>query len=246
MQSSLAEPSLMRHRAIRYTKGTALLGLSLLFAAVAGCGAPPPTALHSSEHPALPAKGAVRYRMDDERSEVLIWVRSEGPLAYLGHNHILQVGALTGELWLAPDPQRSVFRLAFPVAALRLDEPARRAQQGAGYEETLSAEDIAGTRAHLLDAALLDGNEFPQIELYSESISGSGTDWIAHTIIQVRTFSGHVDIPVQLESTPDQVTVSGEFTVTHAMLGLVPHSALLGSLRVAEPLRIRFRLVAMR
>lgn len=129
---------------------------------------------------------------------------------------------------------------------MRLDEPERREQQGAGYEEALSAEDIAGTRTHMLDAALLDGADYPEIAIYSESISGSGTTWIAHTIIQVRSFRARVDVPVEMESRPDQVILSGEFAVTHAMLGLVPHSALLGSLRVAEPLRVRFRIVASR
>jgi len=156
------------------------------------------------------------------------------------------VGQLAGELWLAPDPRRSVFTLSFPVAALRLDEPERRAQQGAGYEEALSAEDIAGTRAHLLDGALLDATDYPEIVLYSESISGADAGWIAHTLIHVRSFSAHVDVPVKLETSPERVTLTGEFTVTHAMLGLVPHSALLGSLRVAQPLRIRFRITASR
>lgn len=244
MQSSLNDFRSMRLRVFGYIKGT--WGLVPLLTLLAACTAPAPATQNSTPRPAAPAADAVRYRIDGERSEVLVWVRSDGPLANLGHNHIIQVGELAGELWLPPDPRRAAFRLAFPVAALRLDEPERRAQQGAGYEESLSAEDIAGTRIHMLDAALLDGANYPQIELYCESVSPSGAGWIAHTIIKVRSLSARVDIPIQLDSTANTLTASGEFTVTHEMLGLVPHSALLGSLRVAQPLRIRFRILASR
>jgi hypothetical protein len=188
----------------------------------------------------------VRYQIDGAHSQVLIWVSRDGALAELGHNHILEIAQLSGALWLAPDPRRSVFSLRFPVAALRLDEPAQRAQQGSGYEESLSAEDIAGTRAHMLDAPLLDGADYPLIELDSESISGADSGWVAHTAVRVRAYSAHIEVPVQMESSADQLSLNGEFTVTHAALGLVPHSALLGSLRVAEPIRIRYHILARR
>jgi hypothetical protein len=232
-------------RCLGHIKGTAACSLVVLLLATA-CSAPPPAPNSLAPRPAAPAPGAVHYHIDGEHSEVLIWVTSDGPMAQLGHNHVIEVADLSGELWLAAEPQRSVFDLEFPVAALRLDEPQRRAQQGSGYEESLSEEDIAGTRAHMLDVPLLDGAGYPQIELYSESISGSAAGWTAHTIIRVRAYSARVDVPVLLESARDQVTLSGEFTVTHAALGLIPHSALLGALRVAEPLRIRFHIIARR
>jgi hypothetical protein len=218
----------------------------LLALLAVACSTPPAINRSSAPRPAAPPPGAVHYRIDGEHSEVLIWATSEGPMAQLGHNHVIEVAGLSGELWLAAERQRSVFDLKFPVAALRLDEPQRRAQQGSGYEETLSTEDIAGTRSHMLDAALLDGDDYPEIELYSESISGSAAGWLARTVIRVRAFNAYVDIPVQLDSGADQLVLSGEFTVTHAALGLVPHSALLGALRVAQPLRIRFRIIARR
>jgi len=245
MQSGQAQHGSAPSQGLRHIKGTLAQGLAALLL-VSACSAPPPSPTASAQRAAAPAPGAVHYQVDGEHSEVLIWVSREGALAELGHNHIIEVAELSGELWLAPEPERSVFSLRFPVAALRLDEPARRAQQGSGYEETLSDEDIAGTRAHMLDAPLLDGADYPLIELDSESISRVDSGWVAHTAIRVRAYSAHVDVPVQLESAPDQLIVSGQFTLTHAALGLVPHSALLGSLRVAEPLRIRFRIIARR
>lgn len=245
MQTSRAQRFAALLRRFRHIKGTVTQALVVLLL-LGACSAPPPSPGSAAPRSPQPAPGSVRYRIDGAHSEVLIWVMSDGPMAQLGHNHVIEVAGLNGELWLAAEPQRSVFTLEFPVAALRLDEPQRREQQGSGYEETLSEEDIAGTRTHMLDTPMLDGAEYPLIQLYSESISRADSGWIAHTVIRVRAYNARVDIPVQMESLADQVHLSGEFTVTHAALGLVPHSALLGALRVAEPLRIRFHIIARR
>jgi hypothetical protein len=245
MQTSQAQQFKAPLRRLGHIKGTIAQSLLVLLL-VSACGAPSPLPGSAPQRRAAPAPGAVRYQIDGAHSEVLLWVSRDGALAELGHNHILEIAQLSGEVWLAPDPLRSVFSMRFPVAALRLDEPARRAQQGSGYEETLSTEDIAGTRTHMLDVPLLDGADYPLIELDSESISSADAGWIAHTAIRVRAYSAHIDVPVQMESIADQLSLSGEFSVTHAALGLVPHSALLGSLRVAEPIRIRFHLLAHR
>jgi hypothetical protein len=234
-----------RSQRIRHIKGTIIRSLAVLLL-VTACSAPPTSPGRAALRAAAPAPGAVRYQIDGTRSEVLIWLTRGGALAQLGHNHIIEVAQLSGELWLADERQRSVFSLRFPVAALRLDEPLRRAQQGSGYEETLSEDDIAGTRLHMLDTASLAGADYPLIELASESISQADTGWVAHTAIQVRAFRAHIEVPVQLVSASDEITLSGEFTITHAALGLVPHSALLGALRVAEPIRVRFHISARR
>ena len=42
----------------------------------------------------------------------------------------------------------------------------------------------------------------------------------------------------------DELTVSGEFDLTHSQLGLTPYSVALGALRVAERMHVRYRLVA--
>jgi hypothetical protein len=245
MQTSRAWHFQALSQRFRHRKGTVACGLVVLLLATA-CSAPPSLPNGVAPRPAVPVPGSVRYHIDGAHSEVLIWVTRDGPMAQLGHNHVIEVAGLNGDLWLAAEPQRSVFSLEFPVAALRLDEPQRREQQGSGYEESLSEEDIAGTRTHMLDTPILDGAEYPLIQLYSESISRADAGWIAHTLIRVRAYNARVDVPVQMESLAEQVTLSGEFTVTHAALGLVPHSALLGSLRVAEPLRIRFHIIARR
>jgi hypothetical protein len=179
----------------------------------------------------------VRYRDDPQRSEVLILVYRDGRLASLGHNHVLAVRELSGEVVLADDVTQSSWQLDFPVAALSVDEPQLRAAQGAEFQTTLDASAVAGTREHM---------RYPTIHLQSEQVTGVADALSVTTRIVVRDHAGEVEVPVALQRSSDELTASGEFDLTHAELGLTPYSVALGALRVADRMQVRYRLVAQR
>jgi hypothetical protein len=62
----------------------------------------------------------------------------------------------------------------------------------------------------------------------------------------VRDTTALVEVPVAMQHTDDELTVSGEFDLTHSQLGLTPYSVALGALRVAERMHVRYRLIATR
>jgi hypothetical protein len=62
----------------------------------------------------------------------------------------------------------------------------------------------------------------------------------------VRDHAAEVELPVTLQTSPETLTASGEFDLTHAELGLTPYSVALGALRVADRMHVRYRLVAQR
>jgi polyisoprenoid-binding protein YceI len=201
--------------------------------------APPPAA-------AAPAAASVRYRVDAARSEVLILVYRDGRLATLGHNHVLAVRDLSGEVVVAADLTQSSWQLEFPVAALSVDEPQLRAAQGAEFHTTIDAAAIAGTRDHMLGPLLLDAAHYPAIHLQSEQVHSEADGLRVSTRIVVRDHAVQVEVPVALQRSPDELTASGDFDLTHAELGLTPYSVALGALRVAERMHVRYRLVAQR
>jgi polyisoprenoid-binding protein YceI len=195
--------------------------------------------------PAAPAP-AERYRIDAARSEVLILVYRDGRLASLGHNHVVAVRQLSGEVAWAADPARCRWQLDFPVAALSVDEPQLRAAQGEEFQTRVDAAAIAGTRDHMLGAALLDAARYPVIHLQSQQIRTEAGGLRMDTRIVVRDHTLQVDLPVTLQQSADELIASGEFDLTHAELGLTPYSVALGALRVAERMHVRYRLVAQR
>jgi hypothetical protein len=186
------------------------------------------------------------YRINAERSQVLILVYRDGPMAKMGHNHVLSVHGLAGDVTMPADVSQSSFRLQFPVAAISVDEPALRAQQGEDFTAPVDSASIDGTRGHMLGEKLLDATRFPLIRLASGPLRAEGEHWLVTLHITVRDHDSSIEVPVTLVSTADELSASGEFDLTHAQLGLTPYSVGLGALRVAETIHIRYSLLAQR
>ena len=205
--------------------------------------------------PARPAQpGAVspapaaarRYVIDSQRSQVLVLAYRDGPMAHLGHNHVIAVRELSGSVVLTDEPTQTSFTMDFPVESLSVDDPALRASLGADFQSTVDEAAVAGTRDHMLGASLLNSKQYPTIHLQSRQIHNAADGLHAVTGIVVRDTSSQADIPVSLQSSDDDLTASGEFDLTHSQLGLTPYSVALGALRVAERMHVRYRLVGHR
>jgi hypothetical protein len=220
----------------------------LCLLAIAACRtAPPPPAAPPPPLPPPVVPAVLKhYRLDAERSQVLVLVFRDGPMAKLGHNHVLSVHDLSGDVALLNDLSDASFWLEFPVAAMSVDEPALRAQQGDEFSSTLDAASIEGTRGHMLGEKLLDAARYPAIRVQSGALRAEGDHWLVTLHITVRDHESIAEVPVALTASEQQLTATGEFDLTHALLGLTPYSVGLGALRVAETIHIRYRLIAQR
>jgi polyisoprenoid-binding protein YceI len=217
---------------------------------LAACHAPPgsrappgtPSAAPLPAHPAAIA----HYRVDPEHSEVLISVFRDGPLAALGHDHLIAVRALDGRIALPADPALATFALEFPVARLLVDDPALRAAAGPAFQAPIEAASVQGTRSHMLGGSLLDAAHFPRIRLESRQIRAEGDHWLAAVSIVVRAHDDQAVLPVSLALSGDTLVASGDFDLDHRELGLTPYSVALGALKVAERMHVRYRVLARR
>jgi hypothetical protein len=198
-----------------------------LLALLSACRTPPAVEQRGSAPVAATVSGSVLYSVDDAASQVLLQVYREGPMASLGHNHIIAVRELHGSVQLHDDMSRSSFEMQFPVTALAVDEPELRTQSGPDFSSIVSDSAREGTRSNMLGEKLLQAASNPGITLKSEHVTTAGTGWMV------------------LEE-GDQLTASGEFAVLQTSLGLTPYSALFGALRVADEIKVRFRIVAQR
>jgi hypothetical protein len=224
--------------------------LLLLLAACAPAPRAPPIAppvvpaAAGGARPEGPAAGATRYRVDPARSEVRVLVYRAGPLARLGHNHVLTSHALEGRVLLAGTDGcgRGEFRLALPAASLRVDEPAARAEEGGEFAG--DAGDVAGTTAHLLGSAVLDATRYPTIGITGSAERGPD-GLLARLSVSVRGGRTELTVPVACRLEGGLLTVAGGFGTTHAALGLVPYRIGLGALAVREDLELRFRILAV-
>jgi hypothetical protein len=168
-----------------------------------------------------------------------------GLLESHGHNHVLISRDLSGEIHLPPDRRGGSFELSLAVVTLAIDEPVARREEGAGFESEPSAADIEGTRGNLLGSRVLNAAAFPRL-----TVSGVGTGTPGPETVDARIeVAGRIaaiTLPVRVEASADELTVSGQFVISQTSLGLTPFSVGLGALQVRDELRIRFRIVANR
>lgn len=221
-------------------------GAAVLALALAGCGAPQP-------RPGAPGPGAVRppaepgahYRIDPTRSELRVLVHRAGPMAALGHNHVLSTRSIQGWALFDGTPAHAAFFMSLPVASFVVDDPALRAAEGADFAEPVGEDARSGTRHNLLGPAVLDASRFPAITLRSVRIESGAGVLEATVAIEVAGHESQALVPFALDaSAPGRLAAEGAVTLRQSALGLTPFSVFLGALRVEDDLRIEFRIAA--
>lgn len=193
--------------------------------------------------PELPV-GYSRYAVIAGESEVRALVFRDGPMARLGHNHVVSSHGLQGSIDLGGKRQEPRFSIVLPVESFTVDDAAARAEEGDEFQGVVADDAIAGTRRNLLGEALLDAVHFPDIRLTSRRVAGTAPDVPVTLVLQVKGTTRELHVPVHVEQLPGEVRATGQLTVTHAELGLTPFSVMGGLLSVKDDIRLRFRIVA--
>lgn len=193
--------------------------------------------------PTIP-QGARAFDIDPARSAVKILVRRAGPLAKLGHYHVLTSGDLAGVAWQGRDPVDSGFELRIPVRSLVVDDPAARASAGPEFAGEVPQDARQDTYQNLLRPEVLDATTYPEIVVHASSLGGSWSRPVAIAEIALKGVTRTIEVPLELERSGPALTARGTFRVRQTDFGLKPFSAAGGAIQVADELDIRFEIVA--
>ena len=225
----------------------ALLPVALL----AACAQPPPHAPADTTAPPLPERvyrdaareGEAVYRVDPQRSRVLMRTGREGSMKAAGHDHVIASVDLEGLVLVSADPGKSRADLRLPLQKLVVDEPAYRKRFG--LEPELPASAIEGTTRNMQDK-VLESSLFPWATASVRLLSSEQEMAELDVTITLHGTSFDYRLPAAITPDPDTLTVSGSMTIRHADFGLTPYSAAGGLLRVAEDIEVVFEVVAER
>ncbi len=220
--------------------------LIALLALPCGCALPPkvlPPAAPAAPV-AAPAGPYERYEIVGSRVEVRVY--RDGPMASLGHNHLISSDALAGTIDLRDPLTDSRFQLELPLDSLVVDDATARAAAGAEFAKEVPTADREGTRRNMLGSSVLDAVLEPVIRLSAEGLEGGPADMMARIRVGIRGEERIVTVPVSVELGDGQISVHAKFTLHHADLGLTPFSVALGALRVRDDIDIDCRLLARR
>ena len=189
-------------------------------------------------------QGARAFDVDPARSEVIILVRRAGPLAKLGHNHVITSGEESGLLWRGRDPAGSGFELRIPVRSLVVDDPATRAAAGPEFAGEVPQTAREGTYQNMLRPEVLDATTYPEIVVHANSLAGSWSQPVAKAEATLKGVTRTIVIPVHLEESGSTLKARGAFSILQTDFGLTPFSVAGGAIQVADGVDIRFEIVA--
>jgi polyisoprenoid-binding protein YceI len=217
------------------------LGAAVLLV-VAGCGTRP--SAPAQVVGVTPPAGTTPFQLDANASEIWLFLHADGPMAKIGHTHVITTHGLQGSIWLDPHSEHSGCKLELPVAAFVVDDPQERVAAGGEFAEPLDEEARAGTREHMLGDRQLDAAQYPKVSLQCQHVTGGPDRITVQLTITVRDHTTQLSVPVTWQRSGSTLQANGEFTFTQTSVGLEPYSLLFGALRVSDEIRARFRLVA--
>jgi YceI-like domain len=212
------------------------------------CGAPKtrqPPVVGEAVQPTRPPAGAAAYSIDAAQSELRLLVYRAGPMAHLGHNHVILNRAVGGWVDAAARPESASFSLYVPVADFVVDDERARSEEGQDFSADVPEEAKSGTRRNMLSAALLDAERFPVITLTSVGINQAAEGNLTATLtIGVAGHESTLAVPFTLEISPDRISAAGSVVLRQSDLGLTPLRVMLGALQVQDDITVRFKFVA--
>jgi polyisoprenoid-binding protein YceI len=191
----------------------------------------------------IPAAAKV-FDVDPAHSIMIIRVYRAGPMARLGHNHVITSGDERGVVWRGLEPSGSGFELHIPVKALVVDESAARAGAGPDFAGDVPESARQGTYQNLMRPEVLDAAQYPEIVVRSSGIDGSWQRPVAHAQIVLRGQARTIDVPLALDQAGNTLTARGEFRIRQTEFGMTPFSVAGGAIQVGDEIDISFVIVA--
>lgn len=187
------------------------------------------------------------YELVAADSRVRVLVFSAGPLAKLGHNHVISASEMTGEIQYRPDAlQESRFQLQFPVAGLIVDDPQQREAAGPAFSATPDDDAVRATRDNMIGPQVLDSAHYPRIQVQSESVSGTLPELTVRVSMQLHGVRREMVVPVRVRLTDGRLHATGSVSFAQREFGIEPLKILLGAIAVQDEVKVQYDLVAAR
>jgi hypothetical protein len=222
------------------------IAASVLVLSLAACAVRHPRPVAPPEVPAqarlqaLPAPG--EYAIDSSASELRLLVYRAGPLATLGHNHVMVNRAVTGAVQIGADVPASSLSLHMRADDFVIDDAQSRQEEGDDFPGDIPQDAKEGTRRNMLSPAVLNAAEFPDITVKSTSLTGSLNELNADLEISAAGHTSRISVPLTLQGDAQHFIAAGSMELRQTALGLSPYSLLHGALQVQDAMELKFKI----
>ncbi|HLF23957.1 MAG TPA: YceI family protein [Burkholderiales bacterium] len=203
-----------------------------------------PSGFPAANYLAAAARAEPVFRLDAERSLVVIRVYRAGALARFGHDHVVASRDVRGYVLLSSAAGARRVDVYAPLASLSVDEPALRAQ--AGFDTQPSQQDVEGTRRNMLEK-VLEADQYPFVSIHIDRVAGESPAITVDAAVTLHGITRTLPLAVELEIPSAQtIYARGRFSAKLTDFSITPYSLLGGALRVEDRLDIEFEIAATR
>jgi polyisoprenoid-binding protein YceI len=226
-----------------------LAAAAIVLTLAAGCASrgPEPTAapapVQGAAQTTIPA-GARVYDVDSVQTAISIRVYRAGPLARLGHNHVITAADVSGVVWQGAQPASSGFELRIPVRSFVVDDARAREIAGADFAGEVPADAREGTRQNLMRPEVLDAGRYPEITVRADGLGGTWEQPLARAVVTLKGQARPIDVPLTIERSDERIVARGAFRLRQSDFGMTPFSVAGGAIQVADELDLVFEVVA--
>jgi polyisoprenoid-binding protein YceI len=187
---------------------------------------------------AAPSAAALAtYTVVESKSSVQVHVGKTGLLSFAGHSHEVQA-PVSGTVTADPENLAgSTVALAFASARLSVLEDGEPKGDAPKVDEVMRG------------PAVLDVIRFPEIRFRSKSVAGRTSGSLGYELSILGELSLHgvtreIAVPVKVTIEGRVLTATGRAVLRHDQFGMTPVAAGGGTVKVANEIRIDFRIVA--
>ncbi|MEO6857992.1 MAG: YceI family protein [Solirubrobacteraceae bacterium] len=165
------------------------------------------------------------YRLGPENATLSVRTGRRGAIAKAGHDLLIEVGAWGAAVQIGADPQATVLELTADAKSLRVRE-------GSGGMKALDEDDKASIGQTINDEVL----KGTAIVFRSRSVESSGEEKL--NVKGDLELAGTVS-PIEFEMTvPDDGHLTASAIVKQTASGMKPYTALFGTLKVADEVKV--------
>ena len=184
---------------------------------------------------------SVTYRLEASKSRLFVMVYKDPDAlgAKLSHDHVVQARGWEGQVvWDPTEPTRCEVSFRVPVSKLDPDPPALRKR--VGLKRMLTEGDRATVKENLLGPDQLWGEKHKAITFKATRCTPKGAKLAVSGELTIRGKTRPVtaSMKVGLDAKSGEMTASGSLLIRHTWFGFEPYSALGGTLRNRDELRL--------
>ena len=187
------------------------------------------------------AARAETLTLDPSTGSLRVLLYKDGPLSALGHDHVLEAPAFSGQIELSSGSAQLM--LSIDASKLMIDSGPARGAEGLGE---LKDSDLAKIDAGMRGPKGLDAARFPKITFRSDTIEpvpGDDHLWEVTGRFELHGATQTIDFPVQVSDGPGGRWFTGYVRLRQTDFGLKPFSVFAGAVRLKDEFLVRFTLL---